>query len=101
MPKPPFPTHHPLVRNPDGSRSNVVTMSASMDGRHYVIPTMVGGKRLGPDQAIRVARLVGLNAYPSYATEEKATQASERLHDRQPATGGIRLNDRRLREALR
>ena len=98
MPKPRrmFPTRHPLVQNPDGSSSNVRTMTAGMDGRHYVLPTMVDGKQLEEEEAIEVARRVGLGQYPSFATGEKALDYSERMHGSQPAEGGVGLDDPRL-----
>jgi len=76
-------------------------MTAEIEGRHYVIPSMVGGKQLSGRQAVRVAERMGLRNYPSFATADKALRASEDLHDRQPDRGGAGLDDRRLLEALR
>ncbi len=81
----PFPTKHPNVRNPDGSVSNVKTITVESDGKHYVIPSMVDGKQLSGDEAWKVARSKGLEKYPVFDTAEKALKASKELHDKQPA----------------
>ena len=79
-----FPTEHPLVTNEDGTDSNVKTMTVEMDGKHYVIPSMVGGKQLTADEAVVVARGQGLDKYPSFSTGPEALKFSEEEHANQP-----------------
>ena len=82
-PTAPFPTHHPLVQNPDGSHSNVRTMTVGVGDRTYVIPSMVGGKQLEEEMAIQLAQRRGLQSYPSFATHDKAEQWIEQHHGSQ------------------
>ena len=88
MAKPPFPSNHPLVKNKDGSYSNVLTSTFALGPpgkiKHYVIPTMVGGKKLSGKDAVAVAKRYGLGKYPSFDTAAEALAASKRLHDKQP-----------------
>ena len=79
----PFPTKHPSVQNPDGTTSNVKTSTVEIDGRHYVIPTMVGGEQLEAGAATDVAIKQGLHKYPSFGTADEALQSSVSLHDKQ------------------
>ena len=55
-----FPSKHPMVRGPDGTTSNVKMMTVEMDGKHYVLPSMVGGRQLGADAAVAHAKRLGL-----------------------------------------
>tara|TARA_B100000809_G_scaffold11750_1_gene10956 strand:- start:2251 stop:2631 length:381 start_codon:yes stop_codon:yes gene_type:complete len=80
----PFPTQHPYVYNKDGSTSNVLTITVEMDGKHYVIPSMVGGKKLSGTAAVAVAKKHGLKNYPSFRTAAEALTASKKLHGKQP-----------------
>lgn len=84
MARPPFPSNHPLVKNPDGSSSNVLTATFEMSGTHYVIPTMVEGKRLSGKEAVAVAKAYGLDRYPSFKTAEEALGHSKKIHGKQP-----------------
>ena len=79
-----FPTEHPLVKNDDGTFSNVKTTTVEMDGRHYVIPSMVGRKQLSTDEAVAVAKEQGLDKYPSFSTGPEALKFSEEEHANQP-----------------
>ena len=79
----PFPPKHPSVQNPDGTTSNVKTSTVEIDGRHYVIPTMVGGEQLEAGAATDVAIKQGLHKYPSFGTADEALQSSVSLHDKQ------------------
>lgn len=71
-----FPGNYPLVENKEGTQSNVLlsTFSVDMGGKRktFAIPTMVGGKRLSPDDAFKTAKTQGLENYPSFDTEEAA-----------------------------
>lgn len=77
-----FPTEHPPVRNGDGSGSNVMLGGFNIDGREYVIPTMVGGKQLTEEEAVTIAKKQGLDKYPSFATPQEATAWAQANHDK-------------------
>lgn len=83
LPKTPFPTKHPMVQNPDGSYSNIVTTTVGIGDRHYVIPTMVEGKQLSVREAVDVAKSYGLDKYPSFDNAKDAEQASIDIHNAQ------------------
>lgn len=42
----------PVLRNPDGSVSTESTIGIEADGKHYVIPTIIDGQRVQPEQAV-------------------------------------------------
>jgi hypothetical protein len=75
-----FPTSHPFVKNPDGSQSNVKLSSWDIDGKTYVIPTMVGGKELKGKAAVKVAMDYGLDKYPSFSDSKSAEQWIDKYH---------------------
>lgn len=79
-----FPTKHPFVKNKDGSRSNVKLATFSFgEGNkemHYVIPTMVGGKQLTNEEAVGIAKKMGLNRYPKFKTGQEADAYSKKIH---------------------
>lgn len=84
-----FPTKHPAVKNPDGSKSNVKLAGFNISGKEYVIPTMVGGKQLTDEQAVKIAKENGLEKYPSFDTVEEANKFAEQFHDKIGANGNI------------
>lgn len=84
-----FPTKHPFVQNPDGSRSNVVLGGFEIDGKNYIIPTMVGGKRLSNEEALAIARQNGLDKYPWKATREEADAYAQKIHSLVDEQGNI------------
>lgn len=45
-------TSRPLLPNADGSFSTERTITVEADGRHYLLPTIVGGKQLSEEDAI-------------------------------------------------
>jgi hypothetical protein len=71
------------VENPDGTFSTERTIGVNIDGREYVIPTLVEGRQVSEDEAIQEAQRRGLQNYPSFDTVEKAEeyarQRSEQL----------------------
>lgn len=84
-----FPGNYPYVQNPDGSRSNVKLGGFEIDGRNYVIPTMVNGKQLTPDEAVAIAKQQGLDKYPSFATRQEADNYAQSIHSRVDEQGRI------------
>ncbi len=79
-----FRTKHPFVTNKDGSKSNVKLSTFSFgEGdktMHLVIPTMVGGKQLTSDQAVEVAKKIGLDSYPKFKTQKEADSYAKQIH---------------------
>jgi hypothetical protein len=66
----------------DGSISSLLQMSfEGDDGKIYNIPTVVGGKQLPPNEAIKSAIQIGLDKFPSYASEEEAESRYNALHE--------------------
>ena len=49
----------PIVKNPDGSWSHEISTTIEVDGQYMNIPTMFGGKKFKPDQAIEILRRNG------------------------------------------
>jgi hypothetical protein len=68
------------IVHPDGSISSLLQMSFEQDGKFYNIPTVWGGKQLDPVDAIKAARAVGLDRFPSYKSEDEAEARYEALH---------------------
>lgn len=48
----PIDLARPVITNPDGSISTERTITAEIDGKHRLIPTIVGGRQLTAEQAI-------------------------------------------------
>lgn len=84
-----FPTKHPYVKNKDGSTSNVLLGGFEIDGKHYVIPTMVEGKKLSDAAAVRLAESFGLENYPTFDTQEEADEYAKRIHGAVGEDGAI------------
>jgi len=71
-----FPTNHPTV-----GESNVITTTVSFDGKHFVLPSMVGGKNLmDGNEFINVARKKGLKNYPAFDDPKIASAVSKLMH---------------------
>lgn len=70
------------IVHPDGGISSLLQMSFEGDnGRTYNIPTVWGGRQLAPVDAIRAAHGVGIDRFPSYATQDEAEARYEAMHD--------------------
>ena len=67
-----FPTEHPMVKNKDGSVSNVILSGEDIltpDGKYsYTVafPTMINGKPYSKDEAFEIAKKQGLDKYPRF-----------------------------------
>jgi hypothetical protein len=65
-------TSRPIINNPDGSFSTEKTITIEADGKHHVIPTIVGGRERTPDEAIKLF-MGGQNpAVGTFATAQEA-----------------------------
>lgn len=69
----------PAVRNPDGSVSTVRTISIQVDGREVLIPTVIDGKVVSNEEAIKAYRATGRN-FGSFADVASANAYAEQLH---------------------
>lgn len=83
----------PVVRNPDGSVSTVSSIGIEMDGRHFVIPTIVNGQRVTPEQAIDYFKKTRQHL-GAFSNREAADEFAQRLHEREAervgyAKGGL------------
>jgi hypothetical protein len=85
-----FPTKHPYVQNKEGSESNVLLGTFGIDDKQYVIPTMVEGKKLSPNQAVDTAMQYGIEKYPSFNTVEQADTWAKKYHGRVQPDGTIK-----------
>jgi len=75
-----FPTRHPYVNNPDGSQSNVKLGTWEIDGKTYAIPTMVDGKQLSDEEALKTAKSYGFRNYPSFKNQNEAEGWIQQYH---------------------
>ena len=85
-----FPTKHPYVQNQGGSESNVLLGTFGIDNKQYVIPTMVEGKKLSPNEAVDTAMQYGIEKYPSFNTVEQADTWAKKYHGRVQPDGTIK-----------
>ena len=49
--------NRPAINNPDGSISTEETVTIEWNGKFYLIPTIVDGKRVSPDEAVMAATI--------------------------------------------
>lgn len=85
----------PILENPDGSFSTeeTITIYVEVGGKHkwVNIPTIVGGKRVGEEQAVKLFEAGSNKAVGEYDTLEAAEAAAR---DRSQQIGEVRANDR-------
>ena len=66
---------------PMAGESNVVTTTVSFDGKHFILPSMVGGENLMEgNEFINVARKKGLKNYPAFDDPKIASAVSKLMH---------------------
>ena len=68
------------VVQPSGDISTILQETVDMDGRTYNIPTVWNGKILDDKAAFAKARSVGLDEFPSYASEAEAETRYQQMH---------------------
>jgi hypothetical protein len=71
----------PQINNADGSFSTERTITVEMDGKHYVLPTIVGGKQYTPEQAIELFRRGANQAVGIFASQQEADAAAAARSD--------------------
>lgn len=82
----------PVIQNPDGTVSTERTITVEMDGKHHVIPTIVGGKQLSADDAVNAFRQ-GSNF--AVGTFNDAASADKFAKERSAAGGALSGRTRR------
>lgn len=68
------------VTNPDGSRSTLMQIGFDQDGRTYNVPSIYEGKIVQPREAIERARVLGLDTFPSYPSQQEAENRYHAMH---------------------
>jgi hypothetical protein len=76
--------NRPVVKNPDGSISTVRSITVGFGDKTYVLPTVVGGKVVGDEEAIAHFRKTGEHL-GAFKRLEDAEAYSQRLHQEQAA----------------
>lgn len=68
------------VFNENGSISTVYQMSVEIGGKTYNIPTVWNGRILPADEALKQAKQVGLDVWPSYPSTAAAESRYQDMH---------------------
>lgn len=68
------------VHNSDGSTSTLLQISVGIGNKFYNLPTVWDGKKHSPDAAVKHAEQIGLDKFPSYATEQQANDRYQQMH---------------------
>jgi hypothetical protein len=69
------------VKNDDGSLSTYRSIGVNIEGREYVLPTVWDNQIISNDEAIKRAREVGLDNFPSYENPEEAEARYNMIHE--------------------
>jgi hypothetical protein len=69
----------PAVRNPDGSYSTVRSMGIEMDGKFYLIPTVINGRVVSDEEAIKSFEKTGKHL-GIFGSQAESDAYAERLH---------------------
>lgn len=91
-----FPTNHPMVKNEDGSVSNVILSGEDImnpDGTYshtVAFPTMVEGKKYEKDEAFEIAKKNGLENYPRFGSVKDMNKWAEKNHGRIDEAGYLK-----------
>jgi hypothetical protein len=74
----------PVVKNPDRTLSHERSISIEADGKHMNIPTMFGGKRYAPKEAVEIMRKNNWidpdtgKRVPVFKSQQEAVAAAQR-----------------------
>lgn len=82
----------PRIQNPDGSFSTERTITVGLDGKYYNVPTIVEGKQVSRDKAIKAYNPEGK---PSYDTVDEAVAAAKKRSEKigEAAQGGSAIDN--------
>jgi len=69
------------VRMPQGGLASLQAITASIDGRSYILPTIWDNKKLPHDEAIKRAEESGLDKFPHYRNDREATTRYFKIHE--------------------
>ena len=69
-------TSRPKLQNSDGSFSTERTITVEMDGKHYLLPTIVNGQPLNPETAVILFQRGQNQPVGVFATAEEAETAA-------------------------
>ena len=70
-----------VAKLPKGSRATVGSITEKINGRYYTLPSVYDGKVLTFDDAVARAEKVGLDNFPSYASEQEAEVRYQQMHN--------------------
>lgn len=65
-----------IIENPDGSISTERTITVEADGKHFLVPTIVAGKEVSQDQAVKLWQEGKNKAVGEFATAQEAERAA-------------------------
>ena len=74
--------HRPQVQNQDGSVSTVLSKSFNIDGKEILMPTIINGKKVSDEEAIKHYRKTGENL-GKFNSVEEANAAGQRIHEQE------------------
>ena len=67
----------PVIRNPDQTVSTEKTITVEADGKHYLIPTIIGGKEVSQAEAVKQWNAGKNTAVGVYDTADQAETAAQ------------------------
>ena len=74
-----LPAHNkPILKNPDGSISTERTITVEAGGKHFVLPTIVNGKQVSEDEAVRQWQSGSHQAVGSFGTAAEANAFAQK-----------------------
>ena len=73
----PIDPNKPAINNPDGSISTERTISVTVDGKVYNLPTIINGKQYAPDEAVELFRQGKNKPVGVFNSVQEATTAAQ------------------------
>lgn len=83
--------NRPIVKSPQGGYATVRSIGVEIDGRHYLIPTVIGNKIVSNREAINHFIKSGEHL-GEFNSEEAANEAGQKLHEEQAQMYGAQAN---------
>lgn len=80
----------PVVKNPHGGYSTVDSVSFGINGHEVLLPTVVGGRIVTPEQALAAYQRTGQNL-GTFKNAAAANQYAQALHRQQAAYYGAAI----------